>query len=64
MDVRNFPEALIDQRSTGGPGSGLGLFIVSNLVEAMGGRITVTHYNGARFVVSLPTQVPADTVLK
>lgn len=52
-----------NQGSATEPGIGLGLFIVSNLVEAMGGRVTVTNSNGARFMVSLPKDAPAGTVL-
>jgi signal transduction histidine kinase len=42
--------------SRGGPGAGLGLFIVRGLVTAMGGRIWVSSLEneGSRFVFELP----------
>ena len=44
------------QRTTGG--SGIGLAIVKHLVEAHGGRVTVSSYDeGVTFVVALPGEV-------
>ena len=43
-------------------GSGLGLTIVAQLTEAMGGRVSVTarRPTGTRFTVELPTREPVD----
>jgi two-component system cell cycle sensor histidine kinase/response regulator CckA len=44
-----------------GEGTGLGLFVTRNLVEALGGTIALTEApgGGALFSISLPTVVPA-----
>ena len=43
-------------------GSGLGLTIVAQLTEAMGGKVSVTarRPTGTRFTVDLPAREPAD----
>ncbi len=47
-------------------GSGLGLYIVKQAVQRIGGFIAVTSRLGAgtEFVITLPNQVPADDLLK
>ncbi len=57
------PFAQVDDSTTRVGGAGLGLSVVRNLVDVMGGRITATSVLGlgSRFRAELPVRLPSST---